>query len=483
MSKIKVCSLFSGIGGFETGIFNAIGRENVEVVFASEIDKYATKAYEIIYGFKPHGDITKISAEHIPDHDVLVGGFPCQAFSVAGKRLGFEDTRGTLFFEIVRIASKKKPKALILENVKGLVNHNKGSTLETILLTLSDIGYVVDFQVINSKHFDVPQNRERIIIVALRDIEAEEWIISGNDIVAKAKKKLKNADGIKTFNFKFPEQNKVNKIIKDILEDNVDEKYYISEEKTRNLLEQLTSKQQESLTDRSIIDPMAKGMDGLRIYSDMCPTLQSRDYKEPRKVVEIDLQQVGYIDKNAQGNRVYDTNGISATVASQTGGLGGSGGGVYLVKEPELAMVGLLDIKGNECIRRVYDPEGISPTITTMEGGNREPKIIVEDNDYLSCSFRTRSYKGQEQQLEIRSDAVSNTITSVSKDSMILEKPKYRIRKLTPLECFRLQGFPDEYYHKLVEAGISNSQLYKMAGNAVTTNKITAVFKNLINYI
>src|SRR5699024_7828022 len=147
-------------------------------VFASEIDKFASKAYETIYGEDVlHGDITEIDAEDVPNHDVLVGGFPCQAFSVAGQRKGLEDARGTLFFEIARIAKEKQPKALLLENVKGLVNHDKGNTLDLMIRTLNDIGYVVDFNVLNSKYFDVPQNRERIFIVAIREdlIEAEPF--------------------------------------------------------------------------------------------------------------------------------------------------------------------------------------------------------------------------------------------------------------------------------------------------------------------
>lgn len=193
-------SLFSGIGGFET----ALNRLGGKCVLASEIDKFANKAYEVLYGHPTAGDVTKIVAEDVPDHDILVGGFPCQAFSVAGKRLGFDDTRGTLFFEIARIAKTKRPKLLLLENVKGLVSHDKGKTLDTLVQTLNDIGYTIDFNVLNSKYFGVPQNRERIFIVGVLNGETSEWNIVGNDVIAKGKKRIQSLPDIKTFNFDWP---------------------------------------------------------------------------------------------------------------------------------------------------------------------------------------------------------------------------------------------------------------------------------------
>src|SRR5690606_37234316 len=185
--------------------------------------------------------ITQIDAKDIPDHDLLVGGFPCQAFSVAGKRKGFEDTRGTLFFEIARIAKEKHPKALLLENVKGLVNHDKGRTLDIMIETLNEIGYVVDFEILNSKYFGVPQNRERIFIVAIREdlIEQEPWIIKGNTIVPKGKRRISEYEWAKTFNFDWPEQTEVTTRLRDILESDVDEKYYLDEEKTAKLVVEL----------------------------------------------------------------------------------------------------------------------------------------------------------------------------------------------------------------------------------------------------
>ncbi len=160
---IKVASLFSGIGGFEKA-FQQAG-DMVEIVFTSEIDKYARQIYQKNFGVEPHGDITQINTAEIPDHDILCGGFPCQAFSVAGKRRGFEDTRGTLFFEIMRIAEAKRPKLLFLENVKGLLSHDKGRTFQTILRSMDELGYDAEWQVFNSKNHGVPQNRERVFII------------------------------------------------------------------------------------------------------------------------------------------------------------------------------------------------------------------------------------------------------------------------------------------------------------------------------
>ena len=160
---IKIASLFSGIGGFEKGILQAM--PNANIVFSSEIDKYARQIYKKNYGVEPHGDITKIKASNIPRHDILCGGFPCQAFSIAGKRRGFEDTRGTLFFEIMRIAKVKRPKLLFLENVRGLLSHDQGLTFQTILRSMDDLGYDAEWQVFNSKNHGVPQNRERVFLV------------------------------------------------------------------------------------------------------------------------------------------------------------------------------------------------------------------------------------------------------------------------------------------------------------------------------
>lgn len=161
---MKYLSLFTGIGGFELGIERAI--EGAECIGYSEIDQYAIKTYERHFnGHRNFGDTTKINTEELPEFNLLVGGFPCQAFSIAGKRRGFDEARGTLFFDVARILADKRPGHLVLENVKGLLNHNSGKTFQTILGILAELGYRVEWQILNSKDFGVPQNRERVYIV------------------------------------------------------------------------------------------------------------------------------------------------------------------------------------------------------------------------------------------------------------------------------------------------------------------------------
>ena len=157
---MKYIDLFCGIGGFRMGF------ENHTCVFASEINKECRKIYQANYGELPHGDITKIAAKDIPDFDVLCAGFPCQPFSSCGQHKGFEDTRGTLFFDICRIIKEKKPKAILLENVTGLLYHDNGNTFKVILNSLKELGYIISYKVLNAKDFGLAQNRERIIIVA-----------------------------------------------------------------------------------------------------------------------------------------------------------------------------------------------------------------------------------------------------------------------------------------------------------------------------
>ena len=162
---IRFFDMFAGIGGFRSGL-EAIG--GFECVGYCEIDPHARKAYEALYdtrGEKFYGDATKIIPEQLPDFELLCGGFPCQSFSIAGARRGFEDTRGTMFFEVARIAAVKRPKYLYLENVPGLLNHNSGGTFQVILNTLDELGYDVAWQVLNSKNFGVPQERKRVMLV------------------------------------------------------------------------------------------------------------------------------------------------------------------------------------------------------------------------------------------------------------------------------------------------------------------------------
>src|SRR5690625_4514512 len=301
MRLFTYIDLFAGIGGFR----QALDKFGGTCVFASEIDKFAAQAYETLYGHKPEGDITQIDAKDVPDHDLLVGGFPCQAFSVAGKRKGFEDTRGTLLFEIARTAKEKQPKALRLENVKGLVNHDKGRTLDIMIRRLNEIGYVVDFNVLNSKYFGVPQNRERIFIIAVReDLHGhEDWdeeTTKGHTVVPKGKRRLMKYDWLKSFNFDFPTQEKVTTRLRDILETNVDEKYYLDEEKTKKLVTQLEEKDKTVGTIGH--HPFSKKYEFKGYNSEISPSLIATDYKAPKTVLETEPQMLGHVD--IKGNEV-----------------------------------------------------------------------------------------------------------------------------------------------------------------------------------
>ena len=597
--------MFSGIGGFETAL-NCLGGN---CVFASEIDKHAQNNYEIIHGHKAQGDIKEVDARDVPDHELLTAGFPCQAFSVAGKRLGFQDARGTLFFEIARIAKEKRPRVLLLENVKNLVGHDKGKTLNTMVQILSDIGYVVDFEVLNSKYFDVPQNRERVFIIGIREdlIETERWEIpkKRKDVVARGKRRIRELEGIKSFNFDWPEQAKTTKRLRDILEKNVDEKYYLSKEKTEKLVSQLDEKKlpshfpipddinktlrtggRGSLSAKHnyehIAEPQMQMLGLLEMKGNECvrrvydingisPTVSTCQggHREPKVAVkqsackkcsfklqigqssylsypvmsvklqqfsdgqgishaidanylkgvspndvgkgrrthvieENKVEQIGYIGENKQGNRVYNKDGIGVTISSNTGGQGGRG--VNLVTEEVRATLTPEREEKRQNGRRFKENDEPAFTVNTQDRhgitiGYREltEKEVLNiaqktrPGEKISVNFKEngdiRPYRNDKKksglgELNINHEKnVSFTVSASHAPKTYGEATKYRIRKLTPLECFRLQGFPDDHYWKLVEAGIKNSQLYKQAGNAVTVNVVEAIGKRLLNYL
>lgn len=248
--------LFAGIGGIRLAFQNLGG----ECVFSSEWNNFAKKTYEANFGEVPFGDITKISEESIPDHDILLGGFPCQPFSIAGvskknalgRKHGFlDETQGTLFFDVARILSHKKPRAFMLENVKNLISHDRGNTFKIIKKTLEELGYCVYFQIMNGKHF-VPQNRERILIVGFR-----KDIYRGEE------------------NFKFPQLPESNRVIKEILEDCIDNKYTLSD-KLWNYLQAYADKHK------------AKGNGfgfGLADLNGISRTISARYYKDGSEIL------------------------------------------------------------------------------------------------------------------------------------------------------------------------------------------------------
>lgn len=233
--KITFIDLFAGIGGFHI----ALSSLGAKAVFASEWDKDATSVYEKNFKLKPFGDITKISEDSIPNHDILCAGFPCQAFSISGKQLGFEDSRGTLFFDVARIAKAKQPKILFLENVKNLARHNGGKTLTVIKNTLNEIGYDVYDKILDASKYGVPQSRKRIYIVCFRK-------------------------DLKVKNFAFPNEEKLKKHLKDILLPDCETKNY---EIHRNDIF-INNSIKEKFSDKPLrIGTVNKGGQGERIYS------------------------------------------------------------------------------------------------------------------------------------------------------------------------------------------------------------------------
>lgn len=268
LNGYRFIDLFAGIGGFHY----ALSSFGAECMYASEWDEYAAKTYYNNHHIKPDGDITKVDEADIPEHDILCGGFPCQAFSISGKQKGFEDTRGTLFFDIARIVAHHRPSVLFMENVKNLHKHDHGKTFKVILDTLDNLGYTSYYKILNSGQFGIPQHRERIYIVCFR-----------NDVKYKEK-------------FHFP-QVLIKSCLLDILENNP--------------------------IDAKIIE-----RDDIQIYK----PLLNRGRKDLFGEYELPNRplQIGIVNKGGQGERIYDPMGHAITLSAYGGGAG-SKTGLYLV--------------------------------------------------------------------------------------------------------------------------------------------------------
>lgn len=344
-------SLFGGIGGFDL----AFQRQGWKCVYYNDWDKYAVQTYNKNFNtsYEP-SDITKLDANTIPDHALLCAGFPCQSFSLAGKRKGFKDTRGTMFFEICRIIKAKRTPVLLLENVKGLLSHDEGKTFFTILKCLDELGYDAEWQVLNSKHFSVPQNRERVFIIA----------------------NLRGTSRLKIFPIAGAGST-------------IDSRYG-----------QRWSSETHVLCGSPRTGNQKKGGTGLLFSKKHCFTL---DNTRTHKVLSI----------------------------------------VQQLNQPKHA--------GD----RFYGVEGVSPCIMARARANQyaSPKILDVYNKKIQddCCALTEPHH--------------NNIRVVGGGS---------IRRLTPLECERLQGFPDGWTE-----GVSDAQRYKQLGNAVTVNVIEAIAKRL----
>ncbi|MCV09001.1 DNA (cytosine-5-)-methyltransferase [Listeria monocytogenes] len=375
--------LFAGIGGFRLGMERA-GHKCVGYV---EIDKYARKSYQAIHdteGEWTAHDITKVTDDEWRELrgtvDVICGGFPCQSFSIAGKRRGFEDIRGTLFFDIARAAKQIKPRILFLENVKGLLSHNEGQTFATILKTLHELGYDAEWQVCNSKNFGVPQNRERVFIIGHLRGESGRKIFpfGGNDTAVNSKQPGQIIVGT-----------------------------------TKNADAKGSNYRHDTFSSDGIIG-----------------CLTATDYKQPKQIVVLAGKLPGPHEQNS----------------------------------------------------RVYDTEGVSPTLTTMQGGGQEPKIKVKEatKKGFADAFPGDSTNISHPDSETRRGRVGKQLanTLLTGEEQAVVENDFRIRKLTPRECWRLQGFPDWAFDRAAEVN-SNSQLYKQAGNSVTVNVIEVIAKKL----
>ena len=419
-NHMKFLDLFAGIGGFRLGMESA----GHECIGFCEIDKFARASYKAIHDTKGEielHDITAVSDEsirRIGRVDIICGGFPCQAFSIAGNRRGFEDTRGSLFFEIARFASILRPKYLLLENVKGLLNHDGGATFETILGALDELGYNVEWQILNSKDFGVPQNRERVFVIGHLRGECTRRVFP-------LSKSCQQANSIKK---------QYSNTITTRYGNSQGAGAYIVESKSQKV--------------RSIgnIHPSGNGMNG-EVYESagLAPTLTTN--KGEGQKIAIPVLTPDCTDKRQNGCRCKSNEEPMFTLTTQD--------------KHGILIAGKLP--GNhDQNSRVYDTNGLAPTLSTMQGGGEEPKIIQRGHGYN---------QGGEHD-------IAPTLTRNSYQENNYLSDGFRIRKLTPRECWRLQGFPDWAFDKAQEVN-SNSQLYKQAGNSVTVSVIAAIAKEL----
>ena len=404
--------MFAGIGGFRSGL-SKFGDFFMPIGFC-EIDPYARKAYEAIYDTKGElffEDARKIVPEELPDIDLICGGFPCQSFSIAGKRGGFEDARGTLFFEIARIARVKRPKYLLLENVPGLLSHDSGRTFATILGTLSELGYDVAWQVLNSADFGVPQSRKRVFLVCCLGEECPGEILSFTDSNPKTIiQKIGGRQGDRIYG-------------------------------------------QEGLS--CTLTSSAGGFAGnTGLYSVGQLPIKSFTKSGFQMAEPGDSIDLAYPNLNSRRGRVGKQIAHTLTTSSTQG--------VYCIDmNPEPKITELA-----RCITARQD-SGI---------GNRrgEHSGVLEKAGDGPCAFLNPERETVRQQGR-RMKAPEEPMFTLTTQDLHGIAEHDRIRKLMPIECWRLQGFTDEQFLKAQSAGISDARLYKMAGNAVSVPVITAL--------
>lgn len=543
MKFIDICS---GIGGFRS----ALEKHGHECVAFAEIDKFAKQSYKAIYDTENEeelDDITSVTDEHFRLYrgqvDIITGGFPCQAFSIAGNRRGFEDTRGTIFFHIARAIKEIQPSYVLLENVKGLLSHDKGRTYGTIVQALDELGYFIEWGLFNSKYWGVPQNRERVyILVTRKDVWKEP----------------------KLFNL-VKQQTSVDTRLVDILEKDVDESYYLSEKKTRKLT------LNEDLSGR-LNHYDYRDVDSVHSVNRVSPTLNTMQGGDRQPKVAIPVLTPNRLNKRQNGRRFkengepmftltsQDRHGIAIKEATKKGYAEAMEGDSVNTSFPnsktrrgrvskQVAQTlqarevnqGVVVDKGHNFYAKdniLYDerqyvnlPDQFEPDyiyvepvikvidkehIILINSDDEQYEILKIKNDYylsLGVSHNLKDviqYVPKEQygrlgkqasetmnenidlieegmtinsyNKTLNSTGVSPTVTTRPegfKTAILPVTNNLRIRKLTPLECWRLQGFSDEQFYKAKNSGVSNSQLYKQAGNAVTVNVVDAIVGEL----
>ena len=506
---MKFIDLFSGIGGFRSAL-EELGHECIAY---SEIDKFAIKSYKAIYdtdGEIELGNISEISDEYISklqgEVDIVVGGSPCQSFSIAGNRGGFDDTRGTLFFEYARTVKDIQPKYFIFENVKGMLSHDKGNTIRTVLNTFNDLGYYIDFNVFNSKFYDVPQNRERIYIVGKRKDLVDKPKYQEK---VKGKKKFDEihnwaVDNINHVELLPPLKTEVTTTLIDVLEDEVDEKYYLSEEKTKKLTLDNDLGGKLNMYDYNERDRVHS----VNKVSPTLNTMQGGD-RQPKVAVIGNTSNTGH-----GGSNVYNANGIAPTITAR------DCNGPKQIAVREATKQGYAIAEQGDSVNVTYPDSKTrrgrvgKQVAQTLQAGEVNQGVVINDKICRRCNSKLKPsdledyeyvcFECDENFYEFETkDEVKAIIGSTQKNAYVgdgstspsltsamgqggghVPMPVYsnlRIRKLTPLECWRLQSFTDEQFYKAKDSGVSNSQLYKQAGNAVTVNVVKYIAKKLFN--
>ena len=431
---LKVIEAFAGVGSQRMALRN-LGIEH-EVVGIFEIDKFALKSYEAIHGECPNlGDISKIKVEDIPDHDLFTYSFPCQDLSIAGKQKGMIRgvTRSGLLYECERIIKHCKPKYLLLENVKNLVGKKNKPQFDEWLKFLEDLGYTNYWKVLNAKDYGVPQNRERVFVVSILGDHKP---------------------------YTFPQPIKLNRVIKDVLEDTVDEKYYM------NKPFKLVNKGNIKAEFTNIKFEQDKRIYGVDSY---CQCLIAG-----RTLNSILIE--GYLEgiNFKQTSKILSPEGISTTLDTMQGGH----------REPKILQVAKTECRFDQ-ESRVYGVNGISPTLAARDSQGPK-KILISQatkKGYIEmevpgvCDLSYPNSKTRRGRVQ-ENGKISPTLTASENGISYINK-EYRVRKLTPLECWRLMAFTDEDFYKAKNIGISNSQLYKQAGNSIVVKVLEGIFKEL----